>query len=130
MNGLNQYKSYQVGTVAPEDQIALLYEGARRFIDKAAQALDLGEYVEVSTNVGKAQRIFAELSACLNFEAGEVAQNLSRLYEYWSWRLSRGLVTKDPEVLREVSVTVGDMAEAWAEAARQVRTQRGARASG
>lgn len=127
---LNQYKSYQVETVAPEDQIALLYQGAQRFIDKAALALESGNFVDVSENVGKAQRIFAELTAALNFSAGDIAQNLERLYEYWSWRLSQGLIQKDPEALREVSTTVGDMAGAWAEAARQVRTQRGVKASG
>lgn len=130
MNGLNQYKSYQVETVAPEDQVAMLYEGAQRFIDKAAMALESGRYDEVSENVGKAQRIFAELSGALNFNAGEIARNLERLYDYWSWRLSQGLLKKDVEAFREVSATVGDMATAWAEAARQLRTQRGARASG
>lgn len=130
MNGLNQYKSYQVETVAPEDQIALLYQGAQRFIDKASQALEVGNLPEVSVNVGKAQRIFSELSSVLNMDAGEIAQNLRRLYEYWTWRLSQGLIKKDLEAFREVSATVGDMAEAWADAARQVRAQRGARASG
>lgn len=125
MNGLNQYKTYQLETRAAEDQVAVLYEGARRFIDKAALALEKGDYPEVSVNVGKAQQIFAELSASLNMEAGEIASNLQRLYEYWSWRLSQGLIKKDAEALREVSAVVGDMAEAWSEAARQVRAQRG-----
>lgn len=130
MNGLNQYRSYQVETVSPEDQIVLLYEGAQRFIDRAVVALEAGQYSEVSTNVGKAQRIFAELSGALNFEAGEIAENLYRLYDYWSWRLSQGLIKKDVAALKEVSAVVGDMTGAWAEAARQVRAQRGARISG
>lgn len=124
MNGLNQYRTYQAETVAPEDQISLLYEGAQRFIDKAAAALEQERYTEVSENVGKAQRIFAELSSALNPEAGEIAANLARLYEYWNWRLSQGLIRKDVSALREVSATVGDMASAWAEAARQVRIER------
>lgn len=130
VNGLNQYKAYQVQTIAPEDQVALLYEGAQRFIDKAAKALQEGRYAEVSENVGRAQQIFAELRAALNREAGEIAQNLDRLYDYWTWRLTQGLLKKDIEAFREVSATVGDMAETWKEAARQVRAQRGARASG
>lgn len=130
MNGLNQYKSYQVETLAPEDRVALLYEGAQRFIEKAAVALENGRYPEVSENVGKAQQIFAELTASLNFDAGEIAKNLERLYEYWSWRLSQGLINKDIEAFREVSATVGDLAGAWAEAAKQVRAQRGAWAGG
>jgi len=130
VNGLNQYKSYQVETLAPEDRVALLYEGAQRFIEKAAVALENGRYPEVSENVGKAQQIFAELTASLNFDAGEIAKNLERLYEYWSWRLSQGLINKDIEAFREVSATVGDLAGAWAEAAKQVRARRGAWAGG
>lgn len=130
MNGLNQYRSYQVETIAPEDQVAMLYEGAQRFIDKAALAMESGNFLDVSENVGKAQRIFTELSSSLNLDAGEIAKNLSQLYDYWSWRLSQGLIKKDVEAFREVSATVGDMAGAWAEAARKLRAQRGARASG
>lgn len=130
MNGLNQYRSYQVETVSPEDQIVLLYEGAKRFIDRAVMALEAQEYRDVSLNVGKAQQILAELSGALNFEAGEIAENLYRLYEYWSWRLSQGLIKKEVGALKEVSAAVGDMTEAWAEAARQVRTQRATRSLG
>lgn len=130
MNGINQYKAYQVNTVPPEEQIVLLYEGAQRFIDRAAQALEAKDYAAVSLNVGKAQQIFAELAASLNFHAGEIAHNLNRLYEYWSWRLSEGLIHKDVQAFREVSAAVGDMAAAWAQAAKQVRAQRGVRVSG
>lgn len=128
MNGLSQYRSYQVETVRPEDQIALLYQGAQRFIDRAANALEAGDLAEVSTNVGKAQRIFTELSSNLNFEAGEVAENLFRLYDYWSWRLSQGLIKKELAAFQEVSATVGEMAGAWEEAAKQLRAQRGVQA--
>lgn len=130
VKGLKQYQAYQVETVPREDQVALLYEGARRFIDRAVLALEAGNYDEVSENVGKAQRIFAELTAALNFQAGEIAKNLERLYEYWSWRLSQGLLRKDAEAFREVAAMVGDLGAAWAEAARQVRAQRGLRADG
>ncbi|OTA41209.1 MAG: hypothetical protein A6D92_08835 [Symbiobacterium thermophilum] len=103
VSGLNQYKAYQVQTTAPEDQVALLYEGAQRFIDKAALALQAGRYDEVSAYVGRAQQIFTELRTALNPEAGEIARNLDRLYDYWTWRLSQGLLKKDIEAFREVS---------------------------
>lgn len=124
MNGLDQYRAYRVETVSPADQIVLLYEGAQRFIDKAAIALEQERYLEVSENVGKAQTIFAELTAALNPAAGEITQNLARLYDYWTWRLSQGLVRKDVTALREVSAMVADLAGAWAEAARQIRVRR------
>lgn len=130
MNGLNQYRTYQVETTTPEDRIALLYDGARRFIDQAVLALEAHEYMQVSENVGKAQRIFTELSAGLNYEAGEVAENLARLYDYWNWRLTQGLLHKDTEAFKEVSTTVADLGEAWSQAAKTVRAQRGATSLG
>lgn len=130
VNGINQYKTYQVNTATPGEQIVILYEGAQRFIEKAARALEAQDYAAVSLNVGKAQQIFAELAASLNFDAGDIAHNLNRLYDYWSWRLGQGLIHKDLEAFREVSAMVGDMAAAWAEAVKQALTQRGVRVSG
>lgn len=130
MNGLNQYKSYQVSTVAAEDQIALLYDGARRFADLAQVALTQKDYAGVSLNTGKAQRILSELQACLNFEGGEVAHNLDKLYEYWIWRLSQGLINKDAEAFAEVSRWLDEYSRVWTEAARQIRAQKQVQALG
>lgn len=124
-NGLDQYRIYQAETVPPEDRVALLYDGTRRFVDRALRALEREDYEEVSRNVGKAQRILEELSAALNFEAGQIAENLFLLYDYWSWRLGQGLIHKDPSAFREVSAALADMHEAWVEAAKAVRAQRG-----
>lgn len=126
-NGLNQYRSIQADTVPPEDRVALLYDGARRFVDQAAQALEGEQHGEVSTCAGKAQRILEELSGALNFEAGEMAENLFLLYEYWTWRLGQGVVKRDLEAFKEVSTALMDMHGAWVEAAKQIRAQRGAR---
>ncbi|HEY3367238.1 MAG TPA: flagellar export chaperone FliS [Symbiobacteriaceae bacterium] len=130
VNALNQYRSYQTETSSPEDQVALLYDGARRFTDKATAALEAGVLDQASYNVGRAQAILTQLSAALNFDTGEIAQNLWKLYDYWEWRLSEGLIKREPAALREVSATLMDMQSAWAEAARQVRIQRGMRSLG
>lgn len=130
MEKANQYRNYELDTASPEDSVALLYDGARRFVDRALVALEKSDYEQVNHNVSKAQRILSELAAALNFEAGSMAQDLFRLYEYWIWRLRQGLIHKDPACFREVSGVLADMREAWAEAARQVRTQRGLRAHG
>lgn len=125
-SGLNQYRSIQAETVAPEDRVALLYDGARRFVDQAAQALHEQDYEQVSHFVGKAQRILEELSGALNFDAGQMAENLFALYEYWAWRLSQGVIKKDDAAFAEVSAALMDMHGAWLEVAKQVRAQRGA----
>ncbi len=131
MNALNQYRSYQEETASREDVVVMLYDGARRFTDLALAALRAQDYEKVSLNTGKAQRILEELQGMLNMEVGGVvAKNLWQLYDYWQWRLGRGLVNKDESAFAEVSAVLADMREAWADAARQVKATRGVRTIG
>jgi len=123
MNPLEAYRGYQVETASPGEKVALLYEGARRFVDLALEGLEAGRLDEVSLYTGKAQRILEELSLSLDPEAGEIARNLDRLYEYWHWRLGQGLIRRDKEAFREVSGVLGEMAQTWREAARIVKMQ-------
>lgn len=126
MNPLKQYRQYQEETAGPEEAIALVYDGARRCVDQARAALASDNIEELVNATNKAQRVFTELMASLNMDAGEVSANLFKMYEYWNWRLSQGLITKDPAAYTEVSAALADMREAWADAAKQVRALRGA----
>ena len=125
VNALNQYRSYQVESASPEDLIILLYDGARRFTDKALASLEHKDYAAVSLFTGKAQRILEELMVTLDTDnGGEIAQNLGALYEYWIWRLSEGLMKKEHQAFRDVSAALTDMNQAWEEAAKLVKAQR------
>ncbi len=127
MYGINQYRSYQTEAIGPEDAVAVCYDGARRFVDQALLALEDRDFEKVNLYTSKAQRVLSELAAALDFEAGgEIATNLAKLYDYWIWRLSQGLIKQDPEAFREVSGVLMEMHEAWVEAAKQVRAKRGA----
>jgi flagellar secretion chaperone FliS len=130
MNPLQQYRSYQTETVGPEEQVALLYGGTVRFVDQALANLEAGNLEAASRYTGRAQEILGELSASLDLTVGEVAQNLFRLYDYWIWRLSQGLMQRDATAYREVSTALADMQEGWAQAARSVRTQRAVASGG
>jgi flagellar protein FliS len=130
LNGLNPYRKLQQEATTPEDSVALVYDGARLLVDQALAALEAKNYEAMSLHTGKAQMVFSELTASLNFDAGEIAKNLSQLYEYWGWRLSQGLIHKDPAPFREVSQVLSEMRDAWADAARQMRMQRAVRVGG
>ncbi|MGE5673673.1 MAG: flagellar export chaperone FliS [Mycobacterium leprae] len=127
VNGYNQYRAYQTETATREDMVALLYDGARRFVDQALVAHEAKDRAEVSRYIGKAQMIFTELAAALDPAAGEITQNLAKLYDYWNWRLGQGVINQDSEAFREVSATLVEMHAAWVEAAKQVRAQRSVR---
>jgi len=130
VNALQQYRGYQSETAGQEEQVALLYDGARRFVDKAEVALTAGKLDEASLNTGKAQRILEELASSLDMQAGEIAVNLTKLYDYWCWRLGQALIKRDSSAYREVSLALMDLHGAWVEAARTVRMARGVRTSG
>lgn len=118
-------------TSGPEDRVVLLYDGARRFVDLALSAWEAEDREQARVNVGKAQRIFAELSSTLNHEVGgELSRNLEKLYDYWSWRLSQGLLNQESQAFGEVSATLVEMTDTWREAAQQVKVMRGAQAVG
>lgn len=126
LNPYQQYRSSQLDTVGPGEIIVLAYEGALRFTNQARVALEREQLDQASQLTGKAQAILIELAANLNFEAGEVAVNLARMYEYWTWRLSQGLLKRDPAMYQEVAGQLAEFAEAWAEVNRQARMARGA----
>lgn len=130
MRLLQQYQRYQVETASMEDSVALLYDGARRFVDKALVALGAEDYAEVARQTAKAQQILEELQLSLRMDAGPIAHELSRLYDYWIWRLGQGLLRKDPIAFEEVSTVLADMQEAWAQAASQMRALRAAQGLG
>lgn len=124
MNGLNQYRNYQLETAGPEERVVLLYDGARRFVDQARAALAQGRYDQLSANAGKAMLILEELAAALDMRYGEIPLNLAKLYDYWIWRLTHGHLHRDDTALAEVSGALSEFHEVWAEVARQVRAQR------
>lgn len=124
------YSETVVATASREDLVALLYDGARRFTDQAAAALDQRNYLEVSRCVGRAQDILQHLTDTLDVAAGgDVAANLLHLYDYWYRRLNDGLVRKDATAFTEVSNYLSEFHAAWQEAARQVRAERAQRAA-
>lgn len=121
------YLRTQVETASPGQLIVLLYDGAIRFMHRAIEGFDIGnpsERIEtINNNLLRAQDIIAELTACLDMEAGgEIAANLFRLYEYMHHRLTHANVKKTAEPIREIVALMEDLKEAWTEVSLQERT--------
>jgi len=102
---------------SPHRLIMLLFDGAIAALDDAERNMEQKKIAEKSTAIAKAASIIADgLAASLNLQAGgELAQNLSALYDYMVRRLMMANVQNDVGALREVKALLGEIGEAWRE---------------
>ncbi len=70
MIGHDAYRTNAVETASPEQLTLMCYDGALRFMRRAAKAIDEGDLAEASNATGRAQAIVNELNITLDMEAG------------------------------------------------------------
>ena len=127
LNPYQQYRATKVETAGSVDLIVMLYQGAVRFIRTGLEALDRRDFKAVNENFIKAQNIVVELRGSLNHEdGGDIAKQLSSLYDYCYRQLIMANVKKDPAPAREVIGILRDLGTAWQQVATQQRQARGA----
>lgn len=106
-----------VSSASPEQLISLLYDGARSAIFRARAALEQGNIPARGQAISKAIDIVGNgLRAVLDHEAGgEVAANLSQLYDYIERCLLLANLHADADRLAEADRLLADLASAWKE---------------
>lgn len=113
VNPYAQYRQVQVSTANQLKLIIMLYDGAIGFIRQAQEARQNGREEEAYRLTNRAQDIVFELWTTLNLEAGEVAGNLYRLYEYINGRLVTANIRKEAGPLVEAAELLSGLREAW-----------------
>ncbi|KQZ98236.1 MAG: flagellar export chaperone FliS [Achromobacter sp.] len=105
----------QVMSATPERLITLLYQGARAAIGQARLHMQEGRVAERGTAITKAIKIVDEgLKMGLNMEAGgDIAANLSRLYDYIVRTLLMANLKADVEQLDIADRLLADLSDAW-----------------
>jgi flagellar protein FliS len=115
--GHDAYRTNTVETASPEQLTLMCYDGALRFMRRAAKSMDDGDLADASYAVGRTQAIINELNITLDMEAGgEIASNLRSLYLFVNRHLSEAIAHHDVLKLRQSMNIVGDLRGAWAEA--------------
>ena len=115
--GHDAYRTNAVETASPEQLTLMCYDGALRFMRRAARALDDGDLADASAATGRAQAIVNELNITLDMEAGgDIASNLRALYLFINRHLSEAMLSHDSGKVREAMNLIGDLRGAWAEA--------------
>jgi flagellar secretion chaperone FliS len=113
------YRQNAVLSATPCELVVMLYDGARRFLRQAAIAMDEGEVERAHNSLRRAELIIGHLDGTLDDEQGQVAERLHSIYQFCLAHLNRGRMGQDTRMLKEVSRLLGELREAWADAASQ-----------
>jgi flagellar protein FliS len=107
------YRTTQVASSRPIDQVVLLYQGAIRFATIHLGALDRGD-VEAAHHASiRSQAIVAGLREVLDLSAGPIAGQLDALYDFVLRRLIAGNTAKQPAPTIEAIDLLRSLLEAW-----------------
>ena len=117
-NYAEQYRKVGVSTKVvdadPHKLVALLFEGAGERIRRAEAFLAQGDQAMKGKAIGEACAIIGHLNGSLDHEAGgEIAGNLSALYDYVIQRLTEANLNNDVVALQESLSLMGEIESAW-----------------
>jgi len=113
-NAASAYREASIENAPPIKIVRMLYQGALRFIDRAAAD-------EVSVNdtqypylVSRAEAIVTELRVSLDpAPAPQVADNLEQLYLFVESRLRKAAETGNKALLAEARKVLANLLDAW-----------------
>ncbi|MCD9045738.1 flagellar export chaperone FliS [Luteimonas sp. MHLX1A] len=114
----DQYRRMAVATSVaeadPHRLIALLLAGACERIRLAEACLQNGDQARKGKAIGEACAIVGHLNGSLDHEAGgEIAANLSSLYDYVMRRLTEANLNNDSSALQECLSLLLEIETAW-----------------
>ena len=118
------YKRQQVMTATPEALTLMLYNGCLKFIKEGVEALAEKHYETANESLQKAQNIISEFRVTLNMDY-EISHPLLPLYNYAYDRLVEGNMKSDPTIIAEASDIMTELRDAWAQAMKKAREEKG-----
>lgn len=115
---VSNYLEQQVQHASPAQLIDLLFARARRDLTEAFELHSLQGDIRVQAEaircIVHAQQILTELSRSLNRkDGGQIAANLSRIYEYMQFRLKDAIDGRKNESVKEVRELLEGIHESW-----------------
>ncbi|MBK5251264.1 MAG: flagellar export chaperone FliS [Peptostreptococcaceae bacterium] len=117
-NTANAYRVYEtnnVTTASPKRLIIMLCDGAIRLCKLSEIAIREKNIEKKNEYLKRAQAILGELSFTLNFDAGEIANQLSDLYAFMMRELVYANIKMDAEKVKSVRELLEELREAWSE---------------
>lgn len=127
--GLGAYKKTSVQTASKEQILLMLYQAAIKNCKKAIEAIEAKQIADKGKYISKLQEIIIELSNSLDFEVGgEIANELSALYDYILFTSTQANINIDKAPLESCLNVLHILYDGWKEAIKTLR-QEGTNAS-
>lgn len=123
---IKEYSRVGISTSNQEVLIIKCYDGTISSIKQAIELIpDRKNWPEADTLLTKAQSGVALLADSVNRNAGEVAANLVRLYDFMIRALVKASTNKDVKMLEEVVTMLTDLKESWQKAFEKLHQEEG-----
>jgi len=113
LKGYNSYERIQAEEMDQSRLILMMYAGAIQSLQKAQKFHSGGKNIKCSEELSRVKMIVLELLGSINLDAGELAQNLSRIYISLFRNLIHFNSTKDPALLTGVRKILENLEGAW-----------------
>ncbi len=112
------YRENAVLCAAPAQLVVMLYDGARRFLRQAAEAMRAREVERAHNKLRRAEEIVAHLDGVLDHQqSAELAAQLHAIYQFCLIHLNRARMNQEAVKLEETSEILGELRESWVEIA-------------
>ena len=122
--GLGAYKKTSVNTASKEQILLMLYQAAIKNCKKGIDAIEKREIAAKGEYIGKMQDIVIELNSSLDFEVGgDVAKELSSLYDFILFSSSQANIKIDKEPLEGCLNVLNTLYDGWQQAIKSLRAQ-------
>ncbi|MDE7366006.1 MAG: flagellar export chaperone FliS [Lachnospiraceae bacterium] len=116
-NAALAYSARKVETASPAELTLMLYDGAIKFCNIAASAIERRDYEKANLNIQKARNIIVELQSTLDHKY-QIAKEFDVVYDYIFHKLVDANMKKDSEALENALVQIRDMRDTWKEVMR------------
>jgi flagellar protein FliS len=115
-NGSSVYKQMSITTSSPTALIAMLYDGAIRFLNLAVEAIQRNDIAAKVRASDRALAIVQHLHLSLDMEQGqEISAELERIYSFVIGRILDGSRTLSTTDFREAIKVLDILRSAWTE---------------
>jgi len=122
--GLGAYKKTSINTASKEQILLMLYQAAIKNCKKGIDAIDRKEIALKGEYIGKLQDIVIELNSSLDFEVGgDVAKELSSLYDFILFSSTQANIKIDREPLEGCLSVLTTLYDGWQEAIKSLKKQ-------
>jgi flagellar secretion chaperone FliS len=123
--GLGQYRQASVETADRGQLIIMIYDHCIKWCGVAKEALEAGQLARKAEACHKVEAGISELMTALDMQkGGDVAKNLWRLYDFYSYHIHEGNMKNIAKNFTEVAEMMGQLRESWQKALGQIRQDR------